>query len=491
MTRVDIINSFIEKRAYRSYLEVSSDATVSFDAIKCKSKRRFTPGVGSGSDDFFAKNSDKFDVIFVDGVHQCEQALRDIQNAIAALSPHGVVVVHDCLPPTAEMASDVPITGGRPWCGDVFRAVSWFFSKSRYMCYAVAADLGVGVIDTSRDAIDCIKFPHASMLDLTYEEFSCNRVALAHIVSDTAFGGLLALPSGAEDAVVHQSKPVTSAPVRLGGRMRIHPAAGRTCVVYVTDGNQDDVSRLSLSARSLVQRSSLAVELVVLSNTEIPATAILGVSDVVPYHNYTDMYDVLHSVGLFRERWNRKWPFEVLYRLGVPLHGELRKYSRILYLDTDTLVLSDGVDRFIDADLDGFEVGGVYDIDGDEHGRIPGILRNDLRQEYAEEVIADLGCSVYTRAYVNAGVLLMNNVEIQDRLDWYVRRLCMFWEAECRGRFRYLDQDFVNSMMRVRSDFSPMFNWQRGGYPGCCVIRHYIAGQKREMAIRAKEDGLV
>jgi len=275
------------------------------------------------------------------------------------------------------------------------------------------------------------------------------------------------------------------------GTSPLYAGCGRVCVVYVTNGNSDDLARLVWSLRSLVRVSSSQFDVVIISNDEIRDGTVLSSCGWHAFRNITDMYDTLHGAGMFRDRWNRRWPFEVLYRLGIPLNSYFSGYSRVLYLDTDTLVLSGKVDRLLNADLSGFEAGGVYDIDGDCYARIDNILSSVLPRSSAVEVIADIGPSLFTHAYVNAGVLLMNLDEIRKRLDWYRRRLRMFWDAECRGQFEYLDQDFVNSMMRVKTDFNTMFNWQRGGYPRDCIIRHYIKDQKPDMRARAEKDGLI
>ncbi len=492
MTHIDIINAFVEKRAYQAYLEISNGAGGTFQAVQCASKHRVVPEPGASSDEFFATNTAKFDIVFIDGVHQCDQVLREIQNSIAALRSGGVVVIHDCLPPTDEAARGRPVSG-RAWCGDVFRAIAWYFSKSRYLCYTVDTDFGVGVIDLSREAVACASFPCDTISELSYGAFWEDRGRLAHIMPAGSFYGLVA-PGDLVDSF--SNLPLSWRPKNIPAPYdlvpRRQPSAGNTCVVYATDGGRDDVARLSMSARSLVKRSRLAFDLVVLSDAAIPESAVLGREGVVPYYNCLDMCGVLQGVGMQRDQWTgRRWPFAALYRLGVPLHSGLMKYRRMVYLDTDTLVLSGDVDHLMEADLGGAEVGCVYDIDGDCYSRIADLLYNDTKSEYVDSIVSDIGPSIRTRAYVNSGVLLMDLDVVRARRDWYVRRLGMYWEASCRGKFAYIDQDFINAMMRVRADFNTMFNWQRGGYPGGCVIRHYIAGQKQEMAARAREEGLV
>jgi predicted O-methyltransferase YrrM len=56
------------------------------------------------SDAFFERSMVKFDVIFIDGLHEEHQVDRDIVNSLQHLNPGGIIVLHDCLPPR-RMAS--------------------------------------------------------------------------------------------------------------------------------------------------------------------------------------------------------------------------------------------------------------------------------------------------------------------------------------------------------------------------------------------------
>jgi hypothetical protein len=94
------------------------------------------------SDEFLAglDASARFDVVFVDGYHARAQVLRDIEGALAHLSPAGVILVHDCNPPSAAAASPDPAAaGGGAWCGDVWKAI--------VELRATRLDLGVETLD--------------------------------------------------------------------------------------------------------------------------------------------------------------------------------------------------------------------------------------------------------------------------------------------------------------------------------------------------------
>ena len=483
MTWVDVVNGFIAARAYKSYLAVGQEAVGSSGLVKCSRKYGLPSILGETV-------TEKFDLVFIDGIHDAAECLESIEAAFSVLSAGGVVAVHDCLPGTPAMASDTRCPGA--WCGDVFKAVAWYFSRAGCLCYTVDAAYGVGIVDSAYASTGGFEFPRAAMADLTYDDYVLHRDALMHVAhfSDAAeLGSTVGRISLPRLAAHVPRRGVDPSPGLSGGLASSDggaPDGERPCVTYITNGNGDDVLRMSWAARSLVKHSRAPLDIVVLSNDPVRRDAVLGGDDKTRYYNFTDMYSVLHDrTGMFRERWARPWPFEVLYRLGIPLHPGFSKCSRVLYLDTDTLVLSDEVSRLLGADIRGYEFGAVYDIDGDKFFRVDGLLDRDLRADYAKEVREYLGDACMTRAYVNGGVLLINLDELRAREDWYIRRLEMFWEAECRGKFRYLDQDFVNSMTRVRADLNTLFNWQRGGSVDNCVVQHYITWQKPDMRARA------
>jgi hypothetical protein len=155
MQRTDIINELIARRGFTSYLEIGvRDVAANFNHIRGQNKVGVdpSPDVSEGvthlvtSDVFFANNVQKFDLVFIDGLHTEEQVGRDIDNALKALNPGGVIVVHDALPPTAWHQRDH--YDGQDWTGTGWKAVAKAFATSRSRCYVVDGDWGCAVIDT-------------------------------------------------------------------------------------------------------------------------------------------------------------------------------------------------------------------------------------------------------------------------------------------------------------------------------------------------------
>ena len=130
MTRTEIINGLIKKYKYESYLEIGVNTPAqpgyNWVGVNIPIKHGVDPNVDTTyrmtSDEFFDKYvTQKYDIIFVDGLHIFEQVYNDIINSLNNLNDNGVIVVHDCNPVTEitqrrERASD-------SWHGDVWKSI--------------------------------------------------------------------------------------------------------------------------------------------------------------------------------------------------------------------------------------------------------------------------------------------------------------------------------------------------------------------------------
>ena len=137
----------------RAAEKVAVDPAFRFDvaaAAKADPTSRFHP---VPSDSYFLKlcpADERFDVVFLDGLHTFEQTLRDLMNALARTRPDSVIVIDDVLPsgPAAairdldeflRLHAAVPGTPDA-WMGDVYRLV-WFIAVFMPMwSYATVAE---------------------------------------------------------------------------------------------------------------------------------------------------------------------------------------------------------------------------------------------------------------------------------------------------------------------------------------------------------------
>ena len=152
VTRTDIINYFIKRYGYNSYLEIGVlDTRLNFDKIMVSDKEGVDPETHNikfrmGSDDFFNINTRTFDVIFVDAYHEENQLYKDIYNSLRILNEGGVLILHDCNP-TEEIYQSRTPAPCMPWTGDCWKAFVRFRQEnSDYMAFVINTDFGMGII---------------------------------------------------------------------------------------------------------------------------------------------------------------------------------------------------------------------------------------------------------------------------------------------------------------------------------------------------------
>jgi hypothetical protein len=118
------------------------------------------------SDDFFKKNNIKFDVIFIDGLHEYVQCQRDVINSLNCLNENGIILLHDLIPKNSFEAS-VPQKQSA-WTGDVWK-VAVELNRSKNIDFKIAnIDHGVGICKIKKNA-EYIKF--SKLKNLEFDDF--------------------------------------------------------------------------------------------------------------------------------------------------------------------------------------------------------------------------------------------------------------------------------------------------------------------------------
>lgn len=228
MQRWDIINHFIKKYNYKNYLEIGYYKGWSFDQVECDWKMAVDPNpcktpeqekwdkstdiyhhgkaerkpkgldiiYKMTSDDFFSQLSSNsiWDIIFIDGLHESKQVLKDVQNSLNHLSPGGIIIMHDCNPPKYEHTT-TGIDGC--WTGDVYKAYIDVKYNPNLVTYVVDTDWGVGVIkkmkipDNLSPAMKVILRGDAIGVDnpsiYEWDHFDNNRKSLLNLISVEEF----------------------------------------------------------------------------------------------------------------------------------------------------------------------------------------------------------------------------------------------------------------------------------------------------------------
>ena len=173
-SRIEIIQSIIDKNKYQNYLEIGCDKNENFSKIKIKNKVGVDPIQGGTlrmtSDEYFKKSRDKFDLIFLDGLHTYEQTIKDINNAVSFINNNGLIIIHDCLP-TKIWNQIVPRMYGH-WNGDVWKAIVESRTNESIDTYTCIADHGLGVILKRKNrnilTLDKVNFKQLKFSDYYY-----------------------------------------------------------------------------------------------------------------------------------------------------------------------------------------------------------------------------------------------------------------------------------------------------------------------------------
>jgi len=186
LKRANCINTLIQQNSYRSYLEIGvNKPKTNFDKIKCELKIGVDPNplrediVGVTSDAFFKNlpESQKFDLIFIDGLHHDEQVLRDINNSLRHLNKNGTIVCHDMLPDNEEMQQIPQMTV--TWTGNCWKAWAYLrMTKKNLNMYVLDADHGLGIIYKGKQKI---YQPQKTMDMMDYNFFLNNKSPLMNI----------------------------------------------------------------------------------------------------------------------------------------------------------------------------------------------------------------------------------------------------------------------------------------------------------------------
>lgn len=188
MFRTDVIQTIISTNGFHSYLEIGvQNPANNFDRIFCDFKVGVDPDPDSNatmtmtSDAFFEMNAgaQKFDLVFIDGLHEAEQVKKDIKNALDILNPDGYIVMHDCNPSSKEMQMVPRIQS--EWTGDTWKAFMHFRQMDFLQMFVVDTDYGCGVITRG------MQVPVPINMDFTYENLVEHRKEWLNLISVPEF----------------------------------------------------------------------------------------------------------------------------------------------------------------------------------------------------------------------------------------------------------------------------------------------------------------
>ena len=147
--RIAVVNLILNSYNKPKYLEIGCASNALFNSIPIIDKTGVDPVLGGNirltSDEFFEKNDNKFDVIFIDGLHTYEQVRKDVINSFKFLNKTGVLVLHDMFP-LNWIESHVPNISNGAWTGDVWKIAFELIETPGIEFRLLKIDHGVGVV---------------------------------------------------------------------------------------------------------------------------------------------------------------------------------------------------------------------------------------------------------------------------------------------------------------------------------------------------------
>lgn len=214
LDRIKIVQRLIKVTGAENYLEIGVNNGRCFLRVKAARKMavdpafRIPPGrkfkyflknISNFNNQYFEQTSDDFfssqaallqqhkpQVVFVDGLHTYEQALRDVLNSLAFLDEGGVVLMHDCNPLTATAAcpansiEDAKASSDYQgvWNGDVWKAVVHLRAlHSNLEVFVLDCDHGIGVVRKG-SARNSLNFSEEEIQKMSYKDLEANRKTL-------------------------------------------------------------------------------------------------------------------------------------------------------------------------------------------------------------------------------------------------------------------------------------------------------------------------
>lgn len=170
----DFINKAIEslKLASSSYLEIGVYRNLNFNMINANDKISVDPDPNAypsflgSSNEFFAENKKKFDVIFIDGMHSYEQCKFDAINSLKYLNTGGYLFLHDLIP--RNFLEEYIPRISNVWTGDVWKVSIELAQTKGVQFKVILADHGLGCL---KKIDENVNYYHDNKNDLVFKKY--------------------------------------------------------------------------------------------------------------------------------------------------------------------------------------------------------------------------------------------------------------------------------------------------------------------------------
>jgi hypothetical protein len=197
--RIAVVNLLMASRPGGTYLEIGCAGNDLFDSVMARRKVGVDPVRGGThrltSDAFFATyEGEKFDVVFIDGLHLYEQVRRDLDGALGLLAPGGWVAMHDMFP-RDWFEEHVPQIRTRGWTGDGWKVAFELLASADVEFRLLALDHGVVVVRPLKRAA-VVPDLSATLRDARFAYFHDNLARLPVVDYDQAAAWIVSRHTG-------------------------------------------------------------------------------------------------------------------------------------------------------------------------------------------------------------------------------------------------------------------------------------------------------
>lgn len=208
MDRIKLIQLLMKQKGLTNYLEIgvfnghvffkvkskfkiAVDPEFRFDFLRKTGKIFLNPYnlynkyYSKTSDDFFKQDAPglfeqkKIQLAFIDGMHEYEFSLRDVENCLDYLTDDGVIILHDCNPQTETAGGSFEEWAKNEyigtWNGDVWKAILHLQSlRNDINVFVLDCDHGLGIVTRGKPE-NKLNYSLEEIRGFNYESFSKNR----------------------------------------------------------------------------------------------------------------------------------------------------------------------------------------------------------------------------------------------------------------------------------------------------------------------------
>jgi hypothetical protein len=162
MNHVEILQYLIDKYQFKSYLEIGVTGGLGHLKINCQTKEsndivdynpifnvKYDITYLMPSDEMFAKMpiDRKYDLIFIDGMHDEDYVDRDIINALKHLNSNGFICLHDVIPLSSmSQTSYECFNSEMAWNGTVWKSITKLQNNNLEFYTVINDDSGLTII---------------------------------------------------------------------------------------------------------------------------------------------------------------------------------------------------------------------------------------------------------------------------------------------------------------------------------------------------------